>query len=70
MIVTYAVNLRGCSGECTIVIPSIKTDNEESLLNYIKTSCEQHYNSSMPGPNYYLKNKDNLIILLIYEGSK
>mgnify|MGYP006891892114 FL=1 len=66
MIVTYTVSLRGGNGESTITIPNIETDDEEVLLNHIKTKCEEHYNSCQLCPHTYLSNRDKILILLIY----
>lgn len=67
MIVTYTVSLRGGNGDDTITIPDIETNDQEILLNHIKTECEKHYNSCQSGPHYYLRDKDSLLILLIYK---
>ena len=67
MIVTYTVSLRGGNGESTITIPNIETNDEEVLLNHIKTKCEEHYNNCQSNPYYYLKDKDSLLILMVYK---
>lgn len=67
MIVTYTVSLRGGNGESTITIPDIETNDEETLLQFIKTECENHYNSCQLYPKDYLGNSDKILILLIYK---
>lgn len=64
MIVTYAITLR--DGGKTIVIPPFTSGDDEQLLDYIRTHCEKHYNSTMTFAHDHLRDRDKIIILFIH----
>lgn len=66
MIVTYSTGFRG--GEThTIVINNHSTPSHEHLLVYIRNQCQLDYNARQSSPYYYLKDVNDLNILMIFK---
>lgn len=65
MIVTYALSLR--SGGETIVIPPYSREDSTGLLEHIREYCKLDYNKRQTFPHDYLKDLEDIIILLIHK---
>ena len=65
MIVTSTLTLRSC-GE-TIVIPSYSKEDSTGLLEHIREHCKMDYNKLQTFPHDYLRDLEDIIILLIHK---